>query len=169
MSKLYLFWSLGLAFELKADTPSYWKKTKPKVIYGGFGVFSGACIVDGLYSFCDVEFVAGFRCSACGVRSDWVVRIRGPAILGLEAQSSGVSAATRGVGPIVRLSAVRGGKSARSLRSESSKGLHLMFGYKEGCCALPHSVQSAGCRCPLCRVVILSTFFPAERAVRRRK
>jgi hypothetical protein len=28
VSKRYLFWSLGLAFERKADAPSYWKDTK---------------------------------------------------------------------------------------------------------------------------------------------
>ena len=76
------------------------------VTRGGGGL---ARIVDYLYPRCDGELVVRFRPPARGVWSDWVGRISGPATLGLEAQSSGVSAAIRGVGLIVCLSSVRKG------------------------------------------------------------
>jgi len=43
VSKPYLFSPLGLAFERKADAPSYCKETKMKEIAGGYGVVSRAC------------------------------------------------------------------------------------------------------------------------------
>jgi hypothetical protein len=43
VSKPYLFWRLGLAFERKADAPSYCKETIIEGSDGGFGVLSAAC------------------------------------------------------------------------------------------------------------------------------
>jgi hypothetical protein len=43
VSKPYLFWWLGLAFERKADAPSYCKQTKIEGSDRGFGVVAAAC------------------------------------------------------------------------------------------------------------------------------
>lgn len=43
VSKLHLFWPLGLAFERKADTPGYCKQIKIEGSDGDFGAFSTAC------------------------------------------------------------------------------------------------------------------------------
>jgi len=43
VSKPYLFWSLGLAFERKADAPSYCKETKSEGRNGRFREVSAAC------------------------------------------------------------------------------------------------------------------------------
>jgi hypothetical protein len=43
VSKPYLFWPLGLAFERKADAPSYCKERIIEGSDGGFGAFSAAC------------------------------------------------------------------------------------------------------------------------------
>ena len=43
VSKPYLFWWLGLAFERKADAPSYCKQTQMKGSFGRFGVLCRVC------------------------------------------------------------------------------------------------------------------------------
>jgi hypothetical protein len=48
VSKLYLFWPLGLAFERKADAPSYCKETKMEANNRASGVSSAASKADAL-------------------------------------------------------------------------------------------------------------------------